>query len=74
MAKEKEFEDEVWESQDGREIPVGEMEEEHVRAVLRLLIRNRRKQRARINKMQSTLRLIDEKFGELESHESLADY
>lgn len=39
--------DEIWTTRDGREISVGEMDEEHVRNVLRMLLRKTRKIRER---------------------------
>ena len=35
--------DEVWNCRDGRKIPVGEMDIDHVRNVLRMLIRSKRR-------------------------------
>jgi hypothetical protein len=46
--------EEVWTCQDGRKVPVGEMDEAHVRDVLRMVIRRarkgeqRRKEKARV--------------------------
>ena len=34
--------DEVWITEDGRELKVSEMEEDHVRAALNMLLRNQR--------------------------------
>tara|TARA_Y100000588_G_scaffold170332_2_gene184178 strand:+ start:6150 stop:6329 length:180 start_codon:yes stop_codon:yes gene_type:complete len=34
--------DEVWVTEDGRELKVSEMEEDHVRAALNMLLRNQR--------------------------------
>lgn len=39
--------DEVWTTRDGREIAVGDMEEQHVRNVLRMILRKRRERRER---------------------------
>lgn len=35
--------DEIWTTRDGRNIPVGEMSEDHVRNALRMVIRRQRK-------------------------------
>jgi hypothetical protein len=42
------MDDEIWTTQDGRQIPVGEMNVEHLRNVLRMILRKRR---VRVEKM-----------------------
>jgi hypothetical protein len=43
-----ELDDEIWTTQDGRQIPVGEMNVEHLRNVLRMILRNRRREAAKL--------------------------
>lgn len=43
MSDEQRVYDETWRTQDGRAIRVMDMEEDHVRAVLNMILRNRRK-------------------------------
>lgn len=38
--------DEIWKCEDGRRIPVGELTEDHAKNILRMILRNRRRQRA----------------------------
>jgi hypothetical protein len=46
------MDDEIWTTQDGRRIAVGEMNVEHLRNVLRMILRKRRKAvRERINQL-----------------------
>lgn len=55
--------DEVWVTQDGRRLPVGEMDEDHVRAVLRMILRQRRRRlalRNALDKLGEQLRNFDE--------------
>jgi septum formation topological specificity factor MinE len=39
--------DEIWKCQDGRLVAVGDMTEAHAKNALRMILRNRREQRAR---------------------------
>jgi hypothetical protein len=43
-----ELDDEYWTTQDGRRIAVGEMDVEHLRNVLRMILRNRRREAAKL--------------------------
>lgn len=52
--------EEVWKTSDGREIPVGEMDEEHVKNVLRMILRRRRKMKDRIERTRGGLRAFAE--------------
>lgn len=41
-----EIDDEVWTTRDGREIPVRDLQDEHCRNILRMLLRKRRERMA----------------------------
>jgi hypothetical protein len=43
-----ELNDEYWTTQDGRRIAVGEMNVEHLRNVLRMILRNRQREAAKL--------------------------
>lgn len=69
------MEDEIWKTRDGREIPVGELGEEHAKNILRMLIRKRReRQMERLNALVSKLDdFPPEEFERPDNHVILAD-
>lgn len=50
--------EEFWTTKDGRRLAVGEMEEDHVRSVLRMILRNRRRLRAEIARKEAVQALL----------------
>lgn len=52
------IEEEIWKAKDGREIPVAEMNEEHVRNALRMVLRARRKQLAKLKASPSRAHML----------------
>lgn len=58
--------EEIWTTKDGREIPVGEMDVEHLRNTLRMLIRKGRERREKklLAKLYEDLPVPDESFYE----------
>lgn len=64
--------DEIWKCSDGRKIPVGELEPEHMRSILRMLIRNQRaKQEVALNQLAKQLAILQER--EADKREALHD-
>lgn len=52
------MEDEIWTTRDGRKIAVGDMDEQHVRNTLRMILRNRRRMQERVEKRPALLHLV----------------
>lgn len=54
--------DEVWKCRDGREIPVSKLEPEHMRAILNMLLRNKR---LRIKREEAEAKHLDDIYNEV---------
>ena len=68
--------EEIWTTQDGRKIPVGEMDIDHLRNTLRMLIRKGREraQRKLLKQLYDDLPVPDESFYERpDNHQQLAN-
>ena len=60
--------DEVWTTGNGRRIRVGDMDEQHVRNTLRMILRNRRKRAAKLAELKA---LFERLRTELSYHRAL---
>ncbi len=75
--------DEIWHCRDGRRIPVGDMDVDHLRNALRMMIRSKRRADRRLQLVrmvferreedEARMLAMDKEFFNAETHERLAD-